>query len=209
MQTCDDERRDKAYFCVFTILLSVKKILTQQEKGTETTHCVPSPFTSKKMQKSRDLLAFCTIKDNLSSCHPSPFTTPPVTLDFLNGHEWLRKVMFPVLQTVIFAIMINRTLENSYLSEGRLGGYSVRRLDGTAYGLCGWTVVRLSGHCFSCDDNLNPNDTPNPNDNQQLSNRMTAQTVCITVKPHNRINRMYNRQPPTKQLNHQTTTFLL
>ena len=85
-------------------------ILTQQEKDTETTHCVPSPFTSKKMQKSRNLLVFCTIKDNFSSCHPSPFTTPPVTLDFLNGHEWLRKVMFPVLQTVIFTIMINRTL---------------------------------------------------------------------------------------------------
>lgn len=195
--------RDKAYFCIFAILLSVKKILTQQEKGTETTHCVPSPFTSKKVQKSRDLLVFRTIKDNLSSCHPSPFTTPFVTLDFLNGHEWLRKMIFPVLQTVIFAIMINRILENSWLQKEcwRLYGYLL--LGGTAYGLCGWTVVRLSGHCFSCDDNLNPND------NQQLSNRIIAQTVCITVKPHNRINRLYNRQPPTKQLNHQTTTFLL
>ena len=86
---------------------------------------------------------------------------------------------------------------------------SAVRLGGAAYGLCGWAVMRLSGYCFSCDDNLNPNDNPNLNNNQQLSNRMTAQTVCITVKPHNRINRMYNRQPPTKQLNHQTTTFLL
>ena len=168
LQTCDDERRDKAHFCVFAILLSVKRIPIRHEKSTETMPCVSSPFTSKKVQKSRDLLVFCTIKDNLSSSHPSPFTIPPVTLDFRKGHEWLRKVMFPVLQTVIFAIMINRALENSYLSEGRLGGYSVRRLDGTAYGLCGWTVVRLRGHCFSCDDNLNPND------NQQLSNRMTA-----------------------------------
>lgn len=130
--------------------------------------CVSSPFTSKKVQESRDLLVFRTIKDNLSSSHPSPFATPPVTLDFRNGHEWLRKVMFPVLQTVIFAIMINRTLENSCLSEGQLGGYSVRRLDGNAYGLCGWTVMRLSEYYFSCDYN------PNHNDNQQLSNRMTT-----------------------------------
>ncbi len=115
----------KHIFLFFAILLSVRTIPTRHEKSTETMPCIPSPFTSKKVHKSRNLLAFRTIKDNLSSCHPSPFTTPPVTLDFLNGHEWLRKVMFPVLQTVIFTIMINRTLENSCLPKE---GYAVVRL---------------------------------------------------------------------------------